>query len=153
MLYEQLAVRCALESLKARLALDCLGGSVLLTPSVTLSVPLTRAKHVRSSAGSSPPWGRQRPCGRASAVLCVLMSDCSARLAYISYLAPLPMLASCCCQSLGYECMAFGLKFLDCEAWQTGGEIFYGRGVWPCRNPLIVSNARQRTVRHPRDDM
>jgi hypothetical protein len=77
-LSKEFAVCGALEGLEAGLALDGLGGGVLCAISSCAYEELLRgrrARHgvVRISAATWPPWGRRRPCGRASAVLYVLL--------------------------------------------------------------------------------
>jgi len=95
---KELAVSGALEGLEAGLALDGLGGGVLCAISTCTYEELLRghrARHgvVRISAATWPPWGRRRPCGRASAVLYVLLVwPCFSLHCGTAYLAPLPML-------------------------------------------------------------
>lgn len=77
---KQLAVCGALEGLEAGLALDGLGGGVLQQISMRVSrgsfgrQACAAKRVVRISTATWPPWDRQRPCGRASAVLYSLVS-------------------------------------------------------------------------------
>ena len=77
---KKLAVCGALEGLEAGLALDGLGGGVLQQISMRVSrgsfgrQACAAKRVVRISTATWPPWDRQRPYGRASAVLYSLVS-------------------------------------------------------------------------------